>query len=330
MVKPKNFIRGAMLLPFFLTKLYSFTTLSISSEFTDNLRFLNMKEEGNISNLNIYFQERKIINFENESNFYTINLDMYTLIFENSFYGLKEFIFKTLGNRDKIYGNFYIFYPTNYEIYQFLKIFCGNDLTLYLKNKYLFSINPEFNKKYFFLDSIEDMSEIYNRISISIPMPFFFLNFNFSPGIRKIKEEMFYFYEIKNNFDFPMTFDFSILIFLNYFSSRQSIIPIQGELIKDPFFEEEIKNREKSVGIKTKKFFLKNGIELNFSSKFFEKEFLVFDRKDKGIENALSILKFINEKTILEMEIKNLINFSNLEEFEYTRNALKIKFGLIF
>ncbi|MEO0240120.1 MAG: hypothetical protein ABIM49_05945 [candidate division WOR-3 bacterium] len=313
--------------------LSAFNNISLSSEITDNLRLLNRKDEGNVLNLKGYIQKDAFLNFENETNLYLINFDEYSLIFENLLYISKTFFFKNLGNRNKIFINLNIFYPPNYEIYKNTKFTFGNDLEVFFKNKYLLSINPEFLQKIYSNEIFERQNEIHIKSSLSIPMPFFFLILNFSPGIKSLKDENFYMYEINYNFDFPLTLDFSIFLLMGYKYSESQLLPFPDSLAEDPFFEEDIIKIEKYINLKLIKNFWDKGLEINLLSGFSERGFIPFSnfkRKDKKIENQIYISKFFKNQLILNFGFKNIMNFSNIEYFDYTKNAFEIRIGLIF
>lgn len=313
--------------------LSAFNSFSLSSEITDNLRLLNKKDEGNVLNLKGYIQKNAFLNFEDELNLYLINFDEYSLIFENLFYISKTFFFKNLGNRNKTFINLNTFYPPNYEIYKHLKFTFGNDLEVFLKNKYLLSINPEFSQKIYLNKIVEKQNEIQIKSSLSIPMPFFFLILNFSPAIKNFEDENLYIYEINYNFDFPLTLDFSIFIFTGYKYSESQLLPFPDSLAKDPFFEEDVIKIEKYINFKLTKSFIEKGLEINLSSRVSEMDFIPFlnlKRKDKKIENQIYISKFLRNQIILNFGFKNTINFSNIEDFDYTKNALEARIGLIF
>lgn len=132
--------------------IYSFTSISLSSEFTDNLRLLKEKDEGNIFTVTGYFQENNFFNIENETNLYIINFDENLMILGDFLHISKTFHFKNLGNKNKTFSEFEISYPPDYEIYRYLKFKIGNNLDLYLKNKYLLSITPLYSQKIYFTD----------------------------------------------------------------------------------------------------------------------------------------------------------------------------------
>jgi len=328
----KNILGGALLLLPLFKNLYAFSALSFSYELTDNLYLLNRKENGNILNLEGYINKSLFFSFENETNFYLLNFDDSTLIFENLLQVAKKFTFKNFGNKDKIYANFYIFHTPFYKIYRHVQVSAGNFYKVYLKERCPLSVNLEFFRKEFISHSLDEQ-RFFTKASISIPMPYFFLIPFLSHGIKDFLDKNFYFYEAGVNFDFPLNFEHSFFISLEYefFNFPDGIIFLpENPYTQDPFFEEAFIREKLKAGVEFRKIFIRKAMEIYFNSSFCKENFIYDERNDREIKNSLSLLKFLNKNLFLNIKFENTLNFSNISEFEYTKNALNIKAGLIF
>lgn len=320
---------GALVLLPLIQEVYAFSEISFSSEFTDNLYLLNKKEPGNVLDINLYVNKNFSFNLENEAVLYLINFDDSSSILENSLTVSKTFLFKNLGNKDKIYFNFYVFHTPYYEIYRNIQISTGNFFQIYLREKYLLSVNLEFFRKDFISHSLDEQ-KFFAKSLTSIPMPYFFLIPFFSLGIKNFIDKNFYFYETGVNLDFPLNFEHSFFILLKYeFFNFPNEIFSMDSIFRDPFFENNFIKEKFEGELKFKKV-VNAGFGINFDFLFYKRKFAYYGRNDRGIKNSISLLKFLNKMFFLNIKIENTFNFSNIMDFEYKRNAFEVKAGLIF
>lgn len=317
--------------------LYSFSTKGVlfSYTVTDNLYLSNIKEHGNITNINPFLHQGNFFDFKYNGNVSVINFETYNLVFENYFELHKRIYLPGVGNKNILYSNLYSFLPFSYEIYRLIEFALGDSLNIYLGNKYLFSPEVKIKYKNFYSDSISDYLEPSIKSSISIPLPYVFFIPGVDAGFKVFENEAFSFYKTSSHFYFPLTFDFSFTLSLTYYYSQyvEAAYPIPVSYADDPFFEQENLNQMLDLKIFLNKLFHNHRSQLSVDLQLFKKEFFEVEnqtREDSGLKVNVGFTKIVDKNLSFSLQIESLYNLSSIQDFEYIKNSLESSFGLIF
>ncbi len=323
-----------MLLPFLLLS-NSYTGVSVSNSYTDNLYFIGeIKKGSNQTNVSPFFSYSGLVDFDYGGDVSIIGFDK-----EDIFIGNRAGIQKTLnlpglGNRNSLYLNGYNFIPVNYQNYGLNEIYGGDSLSLYIGN-FLLSAGMKVGYVNFSSDSIEDYIKPEIKTNLSIPMPYFYFVPGIDAGLMIYKNERLPYYNFSFSLDFPLTGDFTMLFSGNYFwlSEPENDYPLPDSLLLDPFFEKEGIEKNTNLNLSINKAFIEHKSYLNLYLGLFEKDFFEIGgvlRDESGFFVDLRYTKIVNNNTSFFVSLSSEVHNSTIENLSYTKNNIGGGIQLIF
>jgi hypothetical protein len=321
-----------LLLPFLLL---SYTGITVSNSYTDNLYFIGeIEKRGSITNVSPFFSYSGFLDFDYWGNVSMIDFDKEDVFIGNKVGIQKRFNLPGLGNRNYLYVNGYNFTPLNYENYRLNEIYGGDSLSLYLGN-FLLSADMKVAYVNFNSDSIEDYVKTELKTSFSIPMPYFYFVPGFGAGFMVYEDERLPYYSFSLVLDFPLTGDFTVVLSGDYFmlSDTENNSPLSDSLLLDPFFENEGITRSVGLGLSVNKNFVKQRAYLSLYLNLFEKDFFEVEnilRNDSGLLTSLRYTKILNNNTSFFVGFSSEFNNSTIVNLSYTKNSINGGIQLIF
>jgi len=338
MVKVRNLgIAGGaivLLLPFLLFP-NSYTGVSLSNSYTDNLYFIGaIKKGGNTTNVSPFFSYSGFLDFDYSGNVSVIDFDEEDIFFGNRAGIQKIFNLPGLGNRNYFYLNGYNFSTLNYRNYGLNEIYGGDSISLYIGNV-LLSTGIQIGYMDFSSDSIEDYVKPEVKTYLSIPMPYFYFIPGVDAGLMFYENERLPYCNLSLSLNFPLTGDFTIYVSGNYFwmSEPENNYLLPDSLLLDPFFEEEGIKRNININLSINKSFIKYKSYMSLYLNLFEKDFFEIGdllRNDSGISVGLQYTKIIDNNISFFVSFSSELNNSNIENLDYTKNNIGGGIRLIF
>lgn len=335
-VKNLGMVGGAtiLLLPFLLLS-NSYTGVSVSNSYTDNLYFIGEIEKGgNKTNVAPFFSCSGFLDFDYLGNVSIIDFDREDIFIGNRVGIQKTFNLPGLGNRNYLYLNGYNFTPVNYQNYGLNEIYGGDSLSLYVGN-FLLGAGIKVAYVNFNSDSVKDYIRPELKTDLTIPMPYFYFVPGVDAGLMIYENERLPYYNFSLSLDFPLTGDFTILFSGNYFllMEPKENYALSDSLLLDPFFEEEGIERKINLNLSINKTFSEQKVYLDLYLELFKKDFFEIGgilRNETGFFVDLRYTRAINNNTSFFVNFSSEINNSTIENLNYTKNNIGGGIQLIF
>ncbi len=321
-----------MLLPFLLL---SYTGISVSNSYTDNLYFIGeIEKAGNKTNVSPFLSYSGFLDLDYWGDLTMIDFDKEDIFIGNRIAVQKTFNLPGLGNRNNLYLSGYNFIPVNYQNYGLSEIYGGDSLSLYV-GKFLLGAGMKASYVNFSSDSIEDYVKFESKINLSIPMPYFYFVPGFDAGFMFYGDERLPYYNLSLSLDFPLTGDFTMIVSGSYFhlSEPEMDYLISDSLLLDPFFENEGVVENINLNLSISKIFVEQKSYVNLYLALFEKDFFEIGnilRNDSGFLASLQYTKIVNNNTSLFVGFSSEFNNSTIENLSYTKNGVNVGIQLIF
>ncbi len=323
-----------LLLPFLLLS-NSYTGITVSNSYTDNLYFIGeIEKRGNITNVSPFFSYSGFLDFDYLGNVSIIDFDGEDIFIGNRVGIQKIFNLPGLGNRNYLYLNGYNFTPVNYQNYGLNEIYGGDSLSLYVGN-FLLGAGIKVAYVNFNSDSVKDYIRPELKTDLTIPMPYFYFVPGIDAGLMIYENERLPYYDFSLSLDFPLTGDFTILFSGNYFllMEPKENYALSDSLLLDPFFEEEGIERKINFNLSVNKTFAEQKAYLSLYLTLFDKDFFEvgsIQRKDTGFLASLRYDKIVNNNTSFFVSFSSQLNNSTIENLSYVKNNIGAGIQLIF
>ena len=308
--------------------------LTLAVDATDNIQFLNIKDQGATITINPFLRYQGFVTFA-----YDGALSLIGLKYDNLFYGndvalIKHFFLPGVGNKNTLYADAYILLTTTYDMYRMNEYSVGDSLSVYLAKRYYFSIDLQGAFTDYRTDSLTDYLQAKARTSLSIPMPYFFLTPLAHGGARFYNDQTLPFYGGSVSIDLPLTLAFSMTAsgtFLRHTEPTTHITTLT--YADDPFFERENLEQTWDITVGCTKLFIAQRSRLNLSVQVYNKLFFEMDnmgRQDEGFTGQISLTHTVDHYTVVSVGYSYLNNSSTLGTFTYDKNTVDLSLQMLF
>lgn len=308
--------------------------LSLSYSLSDNLYLLAEKESGSLLALDPFLNYSQSFDVEFKGNYSIINFNANNLFLENKISLQKHLYLPGVGNKNSSYIQFYNLFTPSFDLYRYTTLSAGDSVNFYLLNRFLCSPDFGIQYRYFATDSIPGYLEPYVKSSLSIPLPYFFLIPGAELGSKIYENETLPFYRIFFRFDSPLSVSLSLKASIEYYHCAFSdgTPPITLSYADEPFFEEESINEQTSIIVAMKKWFQREKISTNIQCDVFKKQYFPIEgvpRSDSGAYLHLLLMKMLDPRSSISVSFKSLLNYSTIDDFNYSKNSIGIQYSLI-
>jgi len=323
-----------LLLPF-LAFSNSVKGLSLSYSVSDNLYLLAAKEYGSILAFHPFLNYSQSFDVEFKANYSIINFNTNNLFLENEISLQKHLYLPGVGNKNSTYIQFYNLFTPSFDLYRYTTVSAGDSVNFYLLNRFLCSPDFGIQYRYFAADSIPGYLEPYVKSSLSIPLPYFFLIPGAELGSKIYENETLPFYRIFSRFDSPLSMSLSLKASIEYYHCAFSDGTPQIALsyTDEPFFEEESVNEQMSIIVAMKKSFQREKISMDVQCDVFKKKYFPIEgvpRSDSGASLHLLLTKMLGPRSSISVSFNPSLNYSTVDDFDYSRNSIGVQYNLIY
>ncbi|UCC11443.1 MAG: hypothetical protein JSW02_08820 [candidate division WOR-3 bacterium] len=328
------FSGGALLLlPLVLFSDHS-AGLTLAFNATDNLQFLNIKDQGATLTVDPFIQFQGFVTLTYDGAISVIGLDRNNLFFGNDIALLKHIFLPGVGNKNTMYIDAYLLLTSDYDIYRMNEYSIGDSISFYVAKRYFLTADLQGIYTDYRNDSLTDYQQAHIRTSLSIPMPYFFLTPLVRGGIRMYDEQSLPFYGGSVSIDLPLTIDFSMTVSGSYLRHSEPTSHITTlTYADDPFFERENLEQIMDATIECTKIFMTHRSRLNLSAGLFNKRFFEMDnmdREDEGFTGQATLTHTIDRTTVVSVAYSYLTNSSTLGAFTYDKNTIDLSLQFLF
>jgi hypothetical protein len=329
----KGIITGAILLPLVLYSDHS-AGLSLAFTATDNLQFLDIKEQGAIVTVGPFARYQGFATITYDGAVSLVGLDPNNLFFGNDIAIQKHMFLPGVGNKNALYINAYVLHTSTYDIYRMNEFSMGDSLSVYIARKYYCTADLQGTYTDYRDDSLTDYLQAYMRTSLSIPMPYFFLTPSVRGGLRMYEDQTLPFYSGTVTIDLPLTLAFSVSASGSYLRHTEPTTHITTLIYADdPYFERENLEQTWDITIGCTKLFLAQRARLNLNAGLYNKRFFEIDgmgRQDEGFTGQATLSHTIDRNSTIIIGYSYLSNSSSFGAFNYDKHTADVSLQLIF
>jgi len=309
--------------------------LSLAYSASDNLYLLATKEYGSLLALYPFLNYSQSFDVEFKGKYSIINFNTNNLFLENKISLQKHLYLHGAGNNNCTYIQFYNLFTPSFDLYRYTTVSAGDSVNLYLLNRFLCSPDFGIRYRYFAADSIPGYLEPYLKSSLSIPLPYFFLIPGAELGSKIYENETLPFYRIFSRFDSPLSMSLSLKASIEYYhyAFSDGTPPVSLSYNDEPFFEEESVNEQTSLIVSMKKLFQREKISMDIQCDVFKKQYFPIEgvpRSDSGTSLYLLLTKMLGPISSISVSFKSLLNYSTIDDFDYSKNSIEIQYNLLY
>lgn len=308
--------------------------LALAFTATDNLQFLNIKDQGASVTISPFLRHQGFVTFTYDGAISLIGLDQNNLFFGNDIALIKHMFLPGVGNKNTLYLDAYVLLTSTFDIYRMNEYSLGDSLSVYIAKKYYFIADLQGHYTDYRNDSLTDYLQAHLRTSLSIPMPYFFLTPSVRGGFRIYEDQTLPFYGGSVSIDLPLTLDFSLTAagtFLRHSEPTTHITVLT--YADDPFFEKENLEQTADIMVGCTKLFLAQRSRLNLNVQLYDKRFFELDnmgRQDEGFTCRALLTHTIDRNSVVSIGYSYLANSSTLGSFTYDKNTIDLSLQLLF